>query len=49
MKNRDNYIGRSMPRKSRHGTKIARWGTHDEMKDRKMRPTWSKRDIPIID
>jgi hypothetical protein len=31
--NRNDDIGRSMPRKSKHGKKIARWGTHQEVKE----------------
>lgn len=34
---RDKAIGGSMPRKSKHGGKVSRWGTHEEMKDKKLR------------
>ena len=46
--NRDKAIGKSMPRKSKHGSSIARWGHHDEMKEKKMRrKNVNKRGIPI--
>ncbi len=43
MKTRDNFIGRSMPRKSKHGHKLSRYFTHREMK--RFRNRRSKRDI----
>jgi len=44
MKQRDKVIGRSMPRKSKHG-KLARYTTHQEVKEN--RAKWSKRDTPL--
>lgn len=41
---RKNAVGRSMPRKSKHGKKVERWTTHKECKDRKTRGKWSKKD-----
>ena len=40
MKQRDNVIGRKMVRKSKHGSKVSRWGTHQEIKQH--RSKWSK-------
>jgi len=37
---RDKSISCSMPRKSKHGGKVERWGTHQEMKDKKTRGKW---------
>lgn len=42
IKSRHKIFDRSMPRKSKHGTKISRWGTHQEMKDSGLRSKWSK-------
>lgn len=42
--NRDKVVGKSMPRKSKHGGKLARWGTHQEAKSD--RAKWSRRDVP---
>ena len=49
MKARDAIIGRSMPRKKQHGTKMSRWTTHQECKARSTRATYSKRDVPLVD
>jgi|GEM_PF-694646 len=40
VKSRDTKISSSMPRKSKHGDKVARWATHGEMKDPKTRSKW---------
>lgn len=44
---RDKSHGRSMPRRSKHGAGVARWVTHQEVKDKKLRGKYSKKDYPV--
>jgi hypothetical protein len=42
-RSRDHKIGSSMPKKSKHGGKISRWGTHEEIKDKKLRGKYANK------